>query len=205
MQRKKWTAKSEVTEALLVFREKRKWQLALRRYILDKTPCLAYAPYFGLDINGFREWIALQFTKELNWKNFAKAWQFDHIVPVTYFDFSLEEELKLCWNFINIRVEKIEMNKNRGNRIDVLAVKPYFEDLFKKTGHEYCLRMIEKLERIEISNIVSNPTIENFIINNKDHIATLSTLSKDEFARLNQGVLLKDLLFEREIIKKYGG
>ena len=29
--------------------EKRKWQLAFRRYVLEGTPSEAYAPYFGID------------------------------------------------------------------------------------------------------------------------------------------------------------
>lgn len=204
MQRKKWTAKSEVTEEVLLFREKRKWQLALRRYVLEKKPSLSYAPYFGLDINSFREWIAIQFTEDLNWDNFATAWQFDHIVPVTYFDFSVEEELMLCWNFINIGVENLELDKNRGGRIDVLAVKPYFTDLYEKTQHDYCLKMIEKLEKIEVSNTVSNTAIEDFIYNKKNYIEALATLDQHEFARLNQGVQLKDILLERDLLKKFG-
>jgi hypothetical protein len=204
MERKKWTPKEEITDALLKFREKRKWQLALRRYILEKKAAAAYAPYFGLDVNGFRGWIELQFTEDLNWDNFAKTWQFDHIVPVTYFDFDNEEDLKLCWNFINIRVEKLELNKNRGNRIDVLAVKPYFQDLYDKTGYGFCLRMIHKLSQIEISNIESHPAIENFIINNIEHLENIATLSQDEFEKFNQGTSIKDILLEREILRKFG-
>jgi hypothetical protein len=205
MERKKWTAKKDVTEALLKFNEKRKWQLALRRYVLEKKAASAYAPYFGMDVNGFREWIALQFTEDLNWNNFGTAWQFDHIVPVTYFDFEKEEDLKLCWNFINIRVEALTLNKNRGNRIDVLAVKPYFQDLYNKTGYEFCLRMIKKLTEIVVSNIQSDPAIENFIINNREHLENIASLSKDEFEKLNQGISLRDILLEREILKKFGG
>ena len=204
MERKKWTAKKEITEELLKFREKRKWQLALRRYVLEKKAAAAYAPYFGLDVNGFREWIELQFTNEQNWDNFATAWQFDHIVPVTYFDFSKEEDLILCWNFINIRVEKLELNKNRGNRIDVLAVKPYFQDLYNKTGYTFCQKMIDKLAIIEVSNIESHPAIETFIINNKEHLEMIATLNGEEFARFNQGVSVNDILLEREILKKFG-
>ena len=204
MERKKWTAKKEITDELLKFREKRKWQLALRRYVLEKKAAAAYAPYFGLDVNGFREWIELQFTNEQNWDNFATAWQFDHIVPVTYFDFSKEEDLILCWNFINIRVEKLELNKNRGNRIDVLAVKPYFQDLYNKTGYTFCQKMIDKLAVIEVSNIESHPAIENFIINNKEHLEMIATLNGEEFARFNQGVSVNDILLEREILKKFG-
>jgi hypothetical protein len=204
MERKKWTPKLEITDELLKFREKRKWQLALRRYVLEKKPAQAYAPYFGLDVEGFRQWIALQFTEELNWDNFANAWQFDHIVPVTYFDFSNEADLYLCWNFINIRVEKLELNKARGNKIDVLAVKPYFQNLYNKTQYGFCLKMIEKLGKIEVSNIVSHLAIENFIINNKEHLETIATLSSAEFARFNLGTPLKDIVFEREMLKKFG-
>ena len=204
MERKKWTAKTEITEPLLKFREKRKWQLALRRYVIERNISASYAFYFGLSIEQFRNWIEIQFTEELNWENFGSAWQFDHIVPVTYFDFSIEEELVLCWNFSNIRVETIDLNKNRGNRIDVMAVKPYFESLYKKTGFPLCLKMIDKISKIEVSNIVSDPVIEEFIIKNKEHLDMISSLSKEEFNRLNAGNTIQDILLEREIIRKFG-
>jgi len=204
MKRKKWTAKTEVTAELLQFREKRKWQLALRRYVVEKMPSLAYAPYFGLDINNYRKWIELQFTADLSWDNFGSAWQFDHIVPVAYFDFKIETDLKLCWNFVNIRVEKLEPNKNRGNRIDVLAVKPYFTEMYSKTNYEYCQKMLEKLEQIEVAAICCNGEIEQFIINNKEYIDSISALTEFEYASLNQGKSVKDILLEREILKKFG-
>ena len=204
MERKKWTAKSEITDSLLKFREKRKWQLALRRYVLEKNISATYAFYFGLGIEQFRKWIEIQFTEELNWENFGTAWQFDHIVPVAYFDFSIEDDLILCWNFINIRVERIEPNKNRGNRIDVMAVKPYFEALYGKTAYSLCLKMIDKISKIEVSNIVSEPAIESFIINHKEHLEIVSSFNKEEFNGLNMGMSLDDILLEREIIKKFG-
>ena len=204
MSRKKWTPKTEITANLLKFREKRKWQLALRRYIIEKKAAEAYAPYFGLDVKGFREWIELQFTGELNWHNFASSWQLDHIIPITYFDFANEKDLLLCWNFMNIRVEKLEHSKNRVNRIDLLAVKPYFRELYSKTGYEFCLKMIEKISEIEVSHIESNPAIENFIIKNKQHLEMISDLNQQEFSKLNEGALLKDIMLEREILKKFG-
>ena len=101
--------------------------------VSEKNASAGYAFYFGLGIEQFRKWIEIQFTAGLNWGNFGSAWQFDHIVPVAYFDFANEEDLILCWNFANIRVEKVELNKNRENRIDIIAAKPYFEALYKKT------------------------------------------------------------------------
>lgn len=205
MARKKWTPQEEVTDSLLKFREKRKWQLAFRRYVLEKQPSTQYAPYFGLGIEQYRKWIELQFTGTLNWDNFATQWQFDHIVPVAYFDYSIEEDLKLCWNFINIRVEPMNLNENKGHRVDVLAVKAYFESLYNKTGYSLCLKMLDKINSVEVSNIVSEPHIENFIIENKSYLESLEILTPAEFNNLNAGMTLEDILLEREILKKYGG
>jgi hypothetical protein len=201
---KKPMQREGVTEALLKFRDKRRWQLALRRYVLEQKANENYALYFGLDIIGFREWIEIQFTEDLNWKNFGSKWQFDHIVPVAYFDFGIEEDLKLCWNFINIRVEKIELNKVRGNRIDVIAVKTYFERLYSKTNYFLCPKMLAKIDEIEVSNIVSEPKIEDFINARKADFEIMYSLTAAEFAQMNRGIPFKDVLLEREILRKFG-
>ena len=202
--RKKWTPKEEVTDAVLRFREKRKWQLAFRRYILERNGSQFYAPYFGLDIENYRKWIELQFTEGLNWDNFGTAWQFDHIVPVAYFDFANKQDLVLCWNFVNIRVERLESNKPSGNRIDLLAVKSYFQALLDKTNYSICERMTRKISEIEIASIVSEPALEDFLINHKEELEQLASLSPEEFASLNKGTSLADIFLEREILRKFG-
>lgn len=201
--RKKWTAKEEVTDSLLKFREKRKWQLAFRRYILEKKNAYSYAPFFGLDIENYRKWIGLQFANGVNWENFGSVWQFEHIIPLAYFDFSKEEDLKLCWNFINIRVETLETHYLKGNHIEILAAKAYFENLFIKTGYTICLKMIEKINYIQNSNIISEPALENFIVDHKEMLEKMTSLTEEEFGRVNNGVDLADIFLEREIIKKF--
>ncbi len=195
----------ETPESLLKKREKRKWQIALRRYVVQKAQSGAYARYFGLDIEIFREWIAIQFKDGLSWDNFAEKWQFDHIVPVAYFDFNNEEDLLLCWNFINIRVEKIEHNKARGNRIDVMGVRTYFEDLYDRTKYPFCLRMLQKIKVIEVNNKESNKELEAFIINNQLYFEQIALFDQADFQRLNQGAPISTVLAEKEIVKKFGG
>ncbi len=204
MNRKRWTPKEVVTEADLHSREKKRWQLALRRYIIEQKPSSEYAPYFGLDAAGMRKWIEIQFTDELNWENFAKAWQLEHVVPVAYFDFSVEEDLLLYWNFINIRVEKTDADKVRGGTIDIIAVKPYFEQLYNKTGYALCSRMLNKLTTVESASLLAQPAIERFLTENKVHLEQVASLSKEEFALFNAGTSVKDILLEREILRKFG-
>ena len=195
----------ETPEALLIKREKRKWQIALRRYVIQKAQNGAYARYFGLDIEFFREWIAIQFKDGLSWENFAEKWQFDHIVPVAYFDFANEEDLLLCWNFINIRVEKIEHNKVGGNRIDVMGVRIYFEDLYNRTNYPFCLRMLDKIATIEVANTKSNKELEAFIIKNQLYFQQIASFDQVDFRRLNQGASVSTVLAEKELVKKFGG
>lgn len=204
METKRRSPKQNPSNAYLKVRERKKWQIGLRRYVIEGVPNEKYAPYFGLDSKTLRKWFELQFIEGLSWETFAKTWQFDHIVPTVYFDFSNEEDLKLCWNFINLRVEPLQLNKNRGNRIDVLAVKSYFEDLYAKTEFSLCQRMIEKINQLEISNIECNESILAFMNSNKNHLENIASLSNDEFNRFNQGMALEDILLEREMLKKFG-
>jgi hypothetical protein len=202
MARKKWTPREEITDSLLLFREKRKWQIALRRYVIEQKPVAFYPPYFGLGIVNFRKWMELQFDEDTNWGNFSVTWQFDHIVPVAYFDFMKDVDLRLCWNFINIRVEKISLNKNRGHRIDVLASKAYFKKLHRETQYPICLDMIEKIERMEIAEIKSTKGMEKFIIENLKFLEVTASFSEYEFYRLNQGLSVNEIMNERELLKK---
>jgi hypothetical protein len=172
--------------------------------VLERAPSEAYAFYFGLDIERLRRWFELQFTGELNWDNFGKAWQFYHVVPTAYFDYSNENDLQLCWSFINIRVEKLESDQSIVHRIDPLAVRPYFQGLYNKTGFSLCLKMLEKIAVIESATIEAQPLIEAFMIENRSLLETLSGLEHEEFNRLNQGTTADELLLEREILRKFG-
>jgi len=202
MARKRWTPQTDITDSLIRIREKKKWQLGFRRYVIEKKPSEAYAPYFGLDIETLREWFTIQFTEDLNWDNFGKAWQFDHIIPTSYFDFTHEEDLRLCWNFINIHVARLEEGKPI-KPIDPLSTKAYFKALSEKTGYSLCIKMLTKIEEIEHTQPFNHSAIEQFLFQKRTEIETKQTLSSEEFTQLNQGTQLADLLLEREILRKF--
>jgi len=202
MARKKWEAKTEITPTLLKFREKRKWQINLRRYVIEKSPCPLYAPYFGLDIENIRKWFEYQFTEYLNWENFAKMWQFDHIIPVTYFDYSSEEELRLCWNFTNLRVEPFQLNKDRGNRLDVLGASSYFEELYLKTGYSIAKSLKDKITGIELSEFISSEPQQKFLLEHKEYLAHIENYSIFEFELLNNGRSLEEVKKEIAFLNK---
>lgn len=205
MRKKQWTAQTNITDNLLKSREKRKWQIALRRYVLESNKCSYYAPYFGIGNDKFRQWIELQFDADTNWDNFGKRWQLEHVVPSSYFDFDREEEMKICWNFINIQVERGLTNGAIKEKIDLIAAKTYFERIYIKTGMLQCKRMVDWLEGIESAQIQNIQRFDAFFEENGKYLNKASSLSSYEFDQLNEGIEMEDILKEREILRKYGG
>jgi hypothetical protein len=49
-----------------------------------------------------REYIEHQFIEGMNWENYCNEWEIDHIVPASLFDLTNIEEMKLCWNYLNL-------------------------------------------------------------------------------------------------------
>jgi hypothetical protein len=203
MPRKRWSPKTEITPELLKFREKRKWQIALRRYVLERNPSTFYAPYFGLDIENLRKWFEYQFSSSDSWESFAKTWQIDHIVPVAYFDFSNPGELSLCWNFTNLRVEPFQRKNDRGIRLDLLLSRAYFQELFDKTNYEHCLKMLNKIDTLGISETISTASQHDFILRHRDYLDMIKNYSSFEFELLNSGRAVSEVNKEINFLKKF--
>ncbi len=204
MKNKRWTAQTELTEALLNSRERRKWQIALRRYVLEKNKSPLYSPYFGLSIERFRDWIELQFEGESTWQNFGTNWQFEHIIPVIYFDFALEEELKLCWNFTNIQVAIIHQ-QFKSNKVDLVGAKAYFQNIYTKSGVVQCEAMVKKIETIELSQVMNRVLREDFVKQHAKEILSITSFSSYEYDQLNSGISIEQILEEQEVLRKFGG
>lgn len=203
MARKKWTAQTEITDSLLRLREKRKWQLAYRRYVVEQKPSETYGLYFGLDIQTLRGWFSLQFFGSINWDNYGKAWQFEHIVPSTYFNYGDEKDLKLCWSFINIRVQPLDEEGQQSSSFNLLAAKTYFNQLETRTQLSQCVEILEKLRSIEIQHIEVSESVYEFLMTQKQRIEQIKDLTTNELDQLNRGADLKQILLEREILKKF--
>jgi hypothetical protein len=201
--RKKWEAQKTLTPGLVKSREKRKWQIALRRYVLERNPCHQYAPYFGLDINHFRLWIENQFVEGQSWENFGKDWQFEHIVPVAYFNFDEEQDLRLCWNFINITLGSVAGNESTRFIPDLLFAQQHFQQLYTTTNYPVCATMLEKIAQITTQEGYFTGSVANFIQQKRDYLDSIQDFPSFGFELLNSGRPLAEVEKELDFIKKY--
>jgi hypothetical protein len=183
---------------------KRKWQLALRRYLLEGNKSFAYAKYFGLSSQNFRKWVEIQFTKGLNWDNYTEKWQLDHIVPIIYFDFNKEEDLQLAWSFLNIRPNTIDKNPGLSGNGGILGAKWYFNSLFEKTGFDQCRKMVEKIKSIEKDQQIEILPQVLQINEWKEQLITCAEFDNYDFEKINEGISIQKIVEEKEILKKRG-
>jgi hypothetical protein len=62
-----------------------------------------FSNYVGCTLKQLTEHLESQFTPEMNWGNYGKFWEVDHIIPVAAFDHSDKDETYWCWNYKNLQ------------------------------------------------------------------------------------------------------
>ncbi|KAF0241094.1 MAG: hypothetical protein FD183_827, partial [Chitinophagaceae bacterium] len=83
--------------------------------------------------------------------------------------------------------------------------KAYFENLYNQTQFSICKRMLDKINLLEVNSIQqNNQGVETFLTNQKEWLEQVATLTKEEFARFNEGASIEDLMKERALLKKFG-
>lgn len=85
-----------------------------------------YSDFLGCDGDFFKKWIEFQFTSNMNWDNLGNMWHIDHVLPISKFDLTKNEEIKICFHWTNMQpLEKIE-NISKSNK---LQLHHYFNNL----------------------------------------------------------------------------
>ena len=80
-------------------------------------------PYRTLEMIGcskefFMHHIESQFTKQMNWNNKGKVWEFDHIRPCASFDLTGPEQQKQCFHYSNQRPLLKRHNREKSDTWD---------------------------------------------------------------------------------------
>ena len=92
------------------------YQIKKTNTVKKKSTC-KYA-----DINEIIIHLENQFDENMNWKNYGTYWHIDHIIPQSLFDFTNEEQIKLCWRKENLRPLKASENISKSNLLNMKLV-----------------------------------------------------------------------------------
>lgn len=63
--------------------------------------------------------LEVQFDETMNWDNYGKYWEIDHIIPVSAYQFNSvhDEDFKRCWSLKNLRPLNRVENGRKNNKI----------------------------------------------------------------------------------------
>jgi hypothetical protein len=107
------------------FRMKKIIRSRFKKTVLGKKTYSKILNYIGVDIQYFLKWIEFNFDKNISWKNQGTYWDVEHIKPCASYNLLNEDEIKLCYNWKNLRpCEKIE-NYKKNDKIDDDLIKKY--------------------------------------------------------------------------------
>lgn len=77
----------------------------------------------GCSIESFMNHIEGLFLKDMNWENYGTVWTFDHKIPLSRFDLTEYEQVKLACNFQNIQPMYTLDNIRKNNKTEAEFIK----------------------------------------------------------------------------------
>lgn len=108
-------------------REKKRQQIAFRRFMLAKCPAKDLAPFIGCDLFSLRNYLSSRMTEGITWNNYGTDWVIDHIVPLRLFDVFDPSDLALAWNYRNLMplLKKDNLYKEGDLRFSLLLLERF--------------------------------------------------------------------------------
>jgi hypothetical protein len=73
--------------------------------------------YVGCTNDQLRGYIESLFEPGMSWDNYGLIWQVDHVLPVSRFDHSDMNQVRICWNWQNLRPMWSDENLAKSDKI----------------------------------------------------------------------------------------
>ena len=96
--------------------------------------------YLGCSIDKLERWIEYQFNENMSWENYGSYWEIDHVLPVSKFDLTNEQNIYQCFNWRNLQPLEARENIRKSNKIilnminnQILKAKKFENEYVKET------------------------------------------------------------------------
>ena len=89
---------------------------AIRGYAIGKVSRDRRVSYLGCSPADAAAYLEAQFKHGMTWANYGKLWHIDHVIPVSSFDMTSEEDRRKCFHYTNIRPMLAVENMRKGDK-----------------------------------------------------------------------------------------
>lgn len=88
----------------------------------------SHIEYLGTSTNDYLDWI-MTYNSDYNLDNYGPVWHIDHVIPLSKFDLSNEEEQLIAFNWINTMPLAAKENLRKNNRINTEQIIEHLKKL----------------------------------------------------------------------------
>lgn len=81
---------------------RKKQQISFKRLMQGKAPSIKITEYIGLNFFELKQWIKPKMISGMNWNNYGEVWVIEHLVGLTSFDLTKEDDCKIAWSYKNM-------------------------------------------------------------------------------------------------------
>jgi hypothetical protein len=100
--------------------------------------------YLGLSVPLYMKWLEYQFDENMNWDNYGKYWEIDHIKPLNSFNLENEDEIYEAFDWKNTGPLEASENSKKKDKVDMKLINEHREIV-----EGYFLHMKELDEKID--------------------------------------------------------
>jgi hypothetical protein len=87
----------------------------VKSFVEGKTKVRETVEYLGCDLESYKRYLESKFVEGMNWNNYRKDWQIDHIIPLKYNKPTIED-VKERLDYKNTQPLWTRLNIRKGNR-----------------------------------------------------------------------------------------
>ena len=98
------------------FRLRKVLRTRMNKFVKKRT--IHSSDLLDCDIDFYTKYLEIQFSGDMNWKNYGSYWNIDHVIPCASFDLSVEENQKICFHWSNTRPYIKSENESKQDTID---------------------------------------------------------------------------------------
>ncbi len=99
----------------------------------------SYINILNCDVSFLKKWLEFRFDNNMTWDNLGTYWEIDHILPISLFDATNDEHIKVCFHWTNLQPLEKKENRIKSN---IIQLHYYFNNIvnvnrFNKSNKDF--------------------------------------------------------------------